>query len=136
MKSFVKRLIAITLLLGAVIGWPIEGVNVKPIVKRAVPLLSGCVKKSTKVAEEQVNKSTQVVEGAVNKAVQNNSRGIVRTGYFGTKNAIRSNAQTTALPQMTVCSKCYGTGRVKGNDGYVYSCSYCKGTGRIVTKSH
>ena len=103
MKSFVKRLIAITLLLGAVIGWPIEGVNVKPIVKRAAPLISGCVKKSTKVAEEQVNKSTQVVEGAVNKAVQNNSRGI--RGGLSEQDIFAQKMQFVAMRKQQLCRR-------------------------------
>ena len=103
--------------------------------------------KVAKVAERSGNKATQEMETVVKKASKvvneattkmsespNVQRGVIIGGSRAVQNATRSNAQTTSLPRMLTCPRCYGRGNVQGNDGYVYSCSRCNGTGRIFVK--
>lgn len=92
--------------------------------------------KVSKVAERNLNHVTQMTEINVNKVVKNPNiqRGVIFSGYKAGHNITRSNAQTTSQPRMVNCTRCYGRGRVQGNDGFVYSCSRCNGTGTIFIK--
>lgn len=136
MKSFIKKVMVIAVVLASITDWPVEtkAINGKAI-KEAASLLEGC-SKSTKKVEEFVNKATQETKKTVNEAAENPNvrRGATYGGYRMLNNATRSNAQTTSQPRMVICSRCYGRGSVQGNDGYVYSCSRCNGTGKIFTK--
>ena len=103
--------------------------------------------KVSKVAERNLNHATQMTEINVNKVVKelneattkmsknpNIQRGVIIGVSRAVHNTTRSNAQTTLQPRMVNCTRCYGRGRVQGNDGFVYCCSRCNGTGTIFIK--
>ena len=92
--------------------------------------------KVSKVVVRNLNHVTQMTEININKVVKNPNiqRGVILGGYKAVHNTTRSNAQTTSQPRVVNCTRCYGRGRVQGNDGFVYSCSRCNGTGTIFIK--
>ncbi len=136
MKSFIKKVMVVFVVLATIVDWPVEidAINAEPIVKVGTSLLKSC-SKSTKFAEKEVNKVTQATEKIVNETAENPN--IQRGVYAGSRtinNATRSSAQTTSQPRMVSCPRCYGRGNVQDNDGYVYCCSRCNGTGTIFVK--
>lgn len=137
MKSFIKKVMVVVVVLAAVVDWPVEtkAINGKAIEKVSSGLLKAC-SKGTKKEERFVNKATQETEKTVNEATENPNvqRGAAISGSRMLKNTTQSNAQTTSQPRMLTCPRCYGRGNVQGNDGYVYSCSRCNGTGKIFVK--
>ncbi len=139
MKSFVKKVMVVFVVLATIVDWPveIEAINAKPIVKEGTSLLKSC-SKSTKFAEEKVNKATQATKKIVNETTENPNvqRGAIYGGSRMINNATRSSAQTTSQPRMVSCPRCYGRGNVQGKDGYVYSCSRCNGTGTICCRDY
>ena len=144
MKTFIKKVMVVLVVLAAVVDWPVEIDAGKgdAVVKVAKPLLKSCAKQS-KNAEVEVNKATQEMKRLVNEAAENPN---VQRGFAGSRavqnatrsravqNATRSSAQTTSQPRMLTCPRCNGKGSVQANDGYVYSCSRCNGTGKIFTR--
>lgn len=133
MKSFIKKVMVIAVVLASITDWPVEtkAINGKAIEKTA-SLLKGC-SKSTKKVEEFVNKATQETEKVVNEAAENPNiqRGAAYGSYRMLNNTTRGNAQTTSQPRLTTCFVCKGKGSILGRDGYVYSCNVCKGTGKV-----
>lgn len=132
MKSFIKKVMIVVVILATVVDWPVEtdAVNTKPIVKAGGSLLRSC-SRETRAIEKNVNKATQATKEAVNEAATDlpstTVKGVLKRG-------IHDNTQTSSYQLVFPCKQCKGHGTVQGNDGYVYSCSHCKGTGKIIIK--
>ena len=145
MKSSIKKVMIVLVVLAAVVDWPVEtqGINVKPLAKPLAklsgPLLRSCAK-STMKAERVVNVTTLTTKKTINKAAEGVAHN-PRTGEVlirsvkATQSNAQSNAQTTSKPRLVNCPKCCGRGSVRGTDGYVYSCSLCRGKGKILKKN-
>ncbi len=136
MKSFIKKVMVIAVVLASITDWPVEtkAINGKAI-KEAASLLEGC-SKSTKKVERFVNKATQETEKVVNEAAENPNvrRGAAYGAYRMSNDAARSNAQTSSHPRMVTCPGCMGVGKRKGADGIIYIHTQCNGTGKIWIK--
>lgn len=154
MKSFIKKVLIVVVILATVVDWPVEtdAVNTKPLVKTGVSLLKSC-SRETKTIEKNVNKATQATKeafnGAMNRATVNGAvnktatrtlkdstfqRMAIRGSSNVLNHATHNNTQTISSLRVVPCKQCKGHGTVQGNDGYVYSCSRCKGTGKIFIK--
>lgn len=128
MKSFVKKVMMVAIILATVVDWPVEidAFNAKPIVKGAT-LLKSC-SRNTKAVEESVNKATHTAEKEIHPAA------VSKVAKRLIQDTIRGKAQKTSQSHWVTCLQCNGTGILRGNDGYVYSCSRCNGTGKILVK--
>ena len=95
MKSFIKKVMVVVVLLAAVVDWPVEtkAINGKAIEKVSSGLLKAC-SKGTKKVERFVNKATQETEKTVNEATENPNvqRGAAISGSRMLKNTTQSNA--------------------------------------------
>lgn len=136
MKTFIKKLIVVLVVLAAVVDWPVEIYAGKgeAAAKVTKSLLKSCAEGS-KSAEVEVNKATQEMKRIVNEAAENPK--VQRGAFVGSRavhNATRSSAQTTTQPHWETCLKCFGSGTIKANDGYVYNCSRCNGTGKVFAR--
>ena len=136
MKTFIKKVMVVLVVLAAVVDWPVK-VNAgkgEAAVKVTKSLLESCAKGS-RSAEREVNKATQEMERLVNEAAENPNvqRGVI-IGGSRLNNAIRSNAQTTSQPHWETCPGCQGDGKRMGADGIIYVHTQCNGTGKIYVK--
>ena len=140
MKTFIKKVMVVLVVLAAIVDWPVE-IDAQgrfrfivEAAKEGKSLLSRC-SKETKTVEQEVNKATKETKETINSAAKDpNTRVGAVAGSRMLNNATRSNAQTTSQSRVVSCTKCYGSGTIQGNDGYVYSCSRCNGTGKIFIK--
>ncbi len=138
MKSFIKKVMIVVVVLATMVDWPVEidAFNAKPIVKPIVKGSTSLLKSCSRNVEKNVNETTQVTKEIVNEAAKNAAEnpniqyGVAR----GSINAIRINARTKSQSSIVTCMRCSGRGSVQGTDGYIYSCSWCNGTGKIFTK--
>lgn len=137
MKTFIKKVMVVLVVFAAIVDWPVEIYAGKgeAVVKVTGSLLKSCAKES-KSAEVEVNKATQEMKRLVNEAAENPKvqRGVMYGGSRMSQNATRSSAKTTSQPHWETCLKCFGSGTIKANDGYVYNCSRCNGTGKVFVR--
>lgn len=140
MKSFIKKVMAVVVILAAIVDWPVESnaVNTKAVTKCGASLFKSCAK-VTRKSELEVNKATQGVKEFVNETAENPNvqSGVYRaSGRAGRAvyNTTQSSEQTTSQSRLVTCYRCNGRGNVQGCDGFVYSCSQCKGTGKTFAK--
>ncbi len=136
MKTFIKKVLVVLVVLAAVVDWPVETYAGKgeAVVKVTKSLLKSCAKES-KAAEVEVNKATQEMKRLVDEAAENPK--VQRGAFVGSRavqNATRSNAQTTSQPHWETCPGCQGDGKRMGADGIIYVHTQCNGTGKIFVR--
>ena len=136
MKTFIKKVMVVLVVLAAIVDWPVEIYAGKgeAVVKVTRSLLKSCAKES-KSAEVEVNKATQEMKRLVNDAAENPN--VQRGAFVGSRavqNATRSSAQTTTQPHWETCPGCSGDGKRMGKDGIIYVHQPCNGTGKIFVK--
>lgn len=135
MKTFIKKVMVVLVVLAAIVDWPVEiYAGREAVLIKGASLLKSCAKES-KNAEVEVNKATQEMKRLVNEAAENPN--VQRGAFVGSRavqNATRSNAKTTSQPHWVTCPGCQGDGKRMGTDGIIYVHTQCNGTGKIFVK--